>query len=75
MTNKPILPIHDLLLQAVDDGSDYNDGDDPGWYGHNWNPDTGLLAIRYVADDDVAGHTSTIAVFKFQGAGPDLGAR
>ena len=48
----PFMPVEILARQANEHGTDYADGDYPGWFSTQWNPDTQELRLRYEPDDD-----------------------
>jgi len=48
---KPFMPIEDLIRETIPD-PDYADGDNPGWFSGQWNPDSRELMIRYEPDND-----------------------
>lgn len=65
------IPVERLVWQAVDDGSDYDDGV-MGWTSHEFDPETGVLVIWFERDDVEAfdpddDWDSARYVFKLQG--------
>ena len=51
MTDKPFMPVEELIREAIPD-PDYADGDNPGWFSGQWNPDSRELVVRYEPDND-----------------------
>ena len=76
--NRPFMPVETLADEAAPE-SDYNDGDNAGWYSTRWNADTRELLLKYQADEDedLAPYRSTEHVFRLGAqarvGGPSLG--
>jgi len=66
---RAVLPVQELLDEMLGDWSaDHDDGDNPGYYVWSYDETSGILTVQYDADDDAA-HVSTVAAFRFVGAG------
>jgi hypothetical protein len=77
---RPFMPVEMLVEEAAPE-SDYADGDNPGWFSGQWNPDSRELVLKYQADDDCEPeylqYRSTEHVFRLGAqarvGGPSLG--
>jgi hypothetical protein len=62
--HKPLMPVEELIRTTIPD-PDYADGDNPGWFSGQWNPDSRELTIRYEPDDESEpGYRKTEVVFR-----------
>lgn len=74
---KPFMPVEELARETAPD-PDYADGDNPGWFSTQWNPDSRELLLRYEPDDGPdTSYRLTEAVFRLGAqariGGPSLG--
>jgi hypothetical protein len=69
MPAKTILSVPELLEEVIgDQSSDYNDGDNHGYYDYEFDPATGLLTVDYAPDQD-APRAPTVALFRLVSVG------
>ena len=67
----PLMPVDTLIEHVCDDGADYADGDDPGYFSGTWEADNGALILTYSLpedveddDDDAARYAETTITFR-----------
>lgn len=74
MTGKPFMPVDDMVRVVGEGSVDYADGDDPGYFRIQWNPDASELILGYEPDESAEPqYRHTEHVFRY-GAQARVGA-